>query len=143
MRPVDADLLSATSLLVGAVGLLYGAWQAELTAALRSRVAPKRLDRAPERARVRRTIRGRAVPLVAATGALVLIFLPSAVQVVTRAATLSAEHPVAALRRYDPVPAAFLAVYLVAVVLAATALATLTRLRRLAQRLAGPDLNDG
>ncbi|MFC7481059.1 hypothetical protein ACFQX7_14860 [Luedemannella flava] len=117
MVAVDADLLSATSLLVGAVGLLYGAWQAELTRALTSRVAPKRLDRDPERARVRRTLRGRALPLAAATGSLVLIFLPSAVQVVTHAVSLFAAHPVAALRRYDPVPAAFLAVYLVAVVL--------------------------
>lgn len=139
MRAVDADLLSATSLLVGAVGLLYGAWQAELAAAQHSRVAPKRLDRGPEIARVRRTLRGRALPLAAASGSLVLIFLPSAVLVIRHAGDLLLADPVAALRRYDPVPAAFLAVYLVAVALFGTALATTLRLRRLVRRLAGPD----
>jgi hypothetical protein len=139
VRPVDPELLSATSLLVGAVGLLYGSWQPELAEALASRVAPKRLDRGPQRARVRRTLLGRAVPLAAASGSLVLIFLPSALQVVRRTVTLLAADPVAAWRLYDPVPAAFLAVYCCAVALAGTAMATALRLRRLGRRLAGPD----
>jgi hypothetical protein len=138
VRVVTTDLVSATSLLVGAVGLLYSGWNEELRAAQDVQVRMHVEDRGPERAQVRQVLRTRALPLATAAWVLVLVFLPPAVGLVVDGVRALAGHPVGTLRRYDPVPLAFLAVVAVDAVLASTALLTVVRLRTLLRRLDEP-----
>lgn len=138
MRVVSTDLVSATSLLVGAVGLLYSGWNEELRAAQQVPVRLHVEDRGPERAQVRQVLRTRALPLATAAWVLVLVFLPPAVGLLVDGVRALADHPVGTLRRYDPVPLAFLAVVAVDAVLAGTALLAVVRLRALLRRLDEP-----
>jgi hypothetical protein len=139
VRGVDPDLLTATSMLVGAVGLLYGTWHAEISDALHTEVRPKRLDRGLDRAVVLRAHNGRALPVAIAGWTLVLIFTPTTIGVLVAAVRHVFDEPTTFLRDYDPVPPAFIAVYLVAVVMAVAATVTVYRLRALLRRLDGPD----
>jgi hypothetical protein len=138
VRVVTTDLVSATSLLVGAVGLLYSGWNEELRSAQTVPVRMHVEDRGPERLQVRQVLRTRALPLAAAAWALVLVFLPPAVNLVVTGVRALVDDPVGALGRYDPVPLAFLAVIAVDAGLACTALLTVVRLRGLLRRLDEP-----
>jgi len=139
VRGVNPDLLTAASMLVGAVGLLYGTWHAEISEALRTEVRPKRLDRGRDRAAVARAHNGRALPVAVAAWALVAIFTPTTVGLIVAGVRRLFGDPTLFLRAYDPVPPAFIAVYLVAVVIAVAATVTVHRLRALLRRLDAPD----
>jgi hypothetical protein len=139
MLAISPDLLSATSLLIGAVGVLYAGAQREVGQALAIRPAPKRLDREPQLHRVGQVLRSRSVPLTMASWAVVVIFAPTAMAAVVAGVREVAVGPIDALRAYDPVPVAFFAVYVVAVFLALSATATMVRLARLHRRLDQPD----
>jgi hypothetical protein len=139
MRGVDPDLLTALSMLVGAVGLIYGTWHADISDALRTEVRPKRLDRGRDRAVVLRAHNGRALPVAIAAWVLVAIFTPTVAGVIVTGVRRFIDDPTRFLRTYDPVPLAFLAVYLVAIVLAIAATVTVHRLRVLLRRLDAPD----
>src|SRR6185503_1680656 len=114
VRGVNPDLLTAVSMLVGAVGLLYGTWHAEICEALRTEVRPKRLERVRDRAAVARAHNGRALPVAVAAWALVAIFTPTTVRLIVAGVRRLFGDPTLFLRAYDPVPPAFIAVYLVA-----------------------------
>jgi hypothetical protein len=139
VRGVDPDLLTALSMLVGAVGLIYGTWHAEISEALHTEVRPKRLDRGRDRAVVLRAHNGRALPVAIAAWVLVAIFTPTTVGLIVAGVRRFFGDPTLFLRAYDPVPPAFIAVYLVAVVVAVAATVTVHRLRVLLHRLDAPD----
>src|SRR4051794_25906650 len=111
-------------MLVGAVGVLYGTWHADVSEALRTDVRPKRLDRVRDRAAVARAHNGRALPVAIAAWALVAIFAPTTVWLIVAGVRRFLVDPSLLLRAYDPVPPAFIAVHLVAIVIAVAATVT-------------------
>jgi len=110
---VSADLLSAASLLLATVGLLYSAWYKEITAAEAAPVEDNPEDREPARRIVRSALKNRSRPLLTAAVLLAVILLPPAIGTI-----------VAGLRaigadtwRYDAAATCFLAVYAITLLL--------------------------
>jgi hypothetical protein len=132
---VSGDLLSAASLLVTLIALLYSTWYGEMTQALEIRIARFRLDREPDVATARRVLLTRAVPLALAAIALVAVLAPPAATVVRDAITQSAGD------EYDGVKACFVLVWIIAVGLAAATLQRGLSLLTHYRRLNGPDLS--
>jgi hypothetical protein len=109
LTPVTGDLLGASSLLAALLGLLYGAWYPEITAASRTTIPGH--DAAGLVKATAATLRTRALPLVAVAGVLTAILAPPAVSVVVR----TAQHLVGVRHGggYDAVQACFVAVFAV------------------------------
>lgn len=110
---VTGALLGASSLLAALLGLLYGTWYPEISAASRTTIPGH--DAAGLVKATAATLRTRALPLVVVAAVLAAILAPPAVSVVV--------HTVAHLVRlrhgggYDAVQACFVAVFAVVVML--------------------------
>jgi hypothetical protein len=100
---ISGDLLTSAGLLLALVGLLYSVWYNEMNRALAVPVARHRLDREPDIATVRHALFARAIPLVVAAAALVVVLADPAISVITHA--LSGGP-------YDAVKACFILVWL-------------------------------
>jgi hypothetical protein len=110
---VTGDLLGASSLLAALLGLLYGAWYPEITAAAQTTVPDH--DAATLVSATSATLRARALPLVAVAAVLAAILAPPAISVVVH----TVQH-LAGVRHgggYDAVQACFVAVFAVVVML--------------------------
>jgi hypothetical protein len=122
LSPVSGDLLSASSLLVALVGLLYSTWYPEITAAAEMPVPLH--DASKLRSSTRSTLRTRAAPLLMLAVLLLLVLVPPAFAVVLQGVQdLFGSRPGS---QYDAVQACFLAV-VVALLLLAVTLWTATR----------------
>jgi hypothetical protein len=106
---VTGDLLSAASLLVASVGLLFSVWQPEITSALAVSNKGLRADRGPRITQVKQALLYRALPLLLAVLLIVLTCLPPAVAAIVHALTDDFGHS------YDPINAMFVSVWLLAV----------------------------
>lgn len=113
MTPVTGDLLGASSLLAALLGLLYGAWYPEITAAARTSIPDH--DATTLVKATTATLRTRALPLVVVAAVLAVILAPPAVSVVVR----TVQHLVGIRHGggYDAVQACFVAVFGVVVML--------------------------
>lgn len=125
MTPVSGDLLSASSLLAALLGLLYGTWYAEITAAAQTKIPDHdgaRLVRATST-----TLRTRALPLVVVAGVLTAILAPPAIAVVVH----TVQHLVGVKpgAQYDAVKACFVAVFCVVAFLLVTVSTAALRVR--------------
>lgn len=76
-----SDLLSAASLLLAVLGMLYGLWYPEIIATLEIKVPPHVEDRQGPYHKVTTIFYGRALPLTIASIGVSLIFLPDAVKI--------------------------------------------------------------
>ena len=72
-------VLSAQSLLVAILGVVYGAWYADIRDAESIKALPLRPERDPQIAQVKGVLYSKVVPLFLIATATVLIFLPPAV----------------------------------------------------------------
>jgi len=106
---VKGDLLSAASLLLASIGLLFSAWQPEIKSALELSSKGLRADRGPRINQVRQALFFRALPLLLAVLLIVGTCLPPAVAVVVHALTDDRGHS------YDPIKAMFVSVWILAV----------------------------
>jgi hypothetical protein len=97
------DLLSAASLLLTLIALLYGMWYSEIVAATNLTVQPQPSDRLLDYQRANGVFWTKAIPLTAAALLLSAVFLPTAVQLISRAIKHSREVGLSAIRDYDPV----------------------------------------
>jgi hypothetical protein len=113
--PVSGDLLSAASLLATIISLLYSIWYGEIKEAQGAEIALQKADRGPAIQRVRATLLYRAVPLLGSAVLLVLILLPSTIDIIRN--TWEACFGPGTRQTYDPVEACFVAVYLVIIML--------------------------
>ena len=73
-----SDLLSAASLLLTLMGIVYGIWYAEIVAAQNADVPLQYADRDTVRGQVKAALFTKALPLAIATTVLAAIFLPNA-----------------------------------------------------------------
>jgi hypothetical protein len=102
---VSSDLLSATSLLVAVVALLYSVWQAEIKEILNRTPPMRRLDRDSLIAETRSIARGRSAPLAIAGIILMALLFPVSLNIVVGTMRSGAEGA------YNPVLGCFLAAY--------------------------------
>jgi hypothetical protein len=130
---VTGDLLSAASLLLASVGLLFSVWQPEITSALEVSSKGLRADRGPRIAQVRQALVFRALPLLLAVLLIVVTCLPPAVAVVFHALTDDLGNT------YDPIKAMFVSVWILAVGLAIVVGAQLRNLNSKRRLLNKPD----
>lgn len=108
---VDGDLLSAASLALGALAVVYGLWSPALLSVLDLEKAPHREDRDPTIRSLREASRVKALPLLVAATGVCLILMPPAVDVAIRSIGHLVDQGPKALLDYDPVQALFLAVW--------------------------------
>jgi hypothetical protein len=132
------DLLSAASLLLAVVAVLYGLWYPEIMAALEVVVPQHIEDRVGPRRRVSRALVDRAVPLLLGSVLLAAVFLPDVVTIVLISVRNFQIEGCSALRRYDAVRTSFCLVVTLALSLAAQFVWLVVRLLKLLKRFSAP-----
>ncbi|WP_293001577.1 hypothetical protein [Mycobacterium sp.] len=130
---VTGDLLSAASLLLASVGLLFSVWQPEITSALALSVKGLRADREPRIAQVRQALLFRALPLLLAVLLIVASCLPPAASVIVHAVTDDFGQS------YDPIKAMFVSVWVLAAGLVIVVGTQVQKLNSKLRRLNEPD----
>jgi hypothetical protein len=123
---VTGDLLSASSFLVAAVGMLYSTWFSEIEGAANTSIPD--FDRDSLQKSTTMTLNTRAYPMLAAASIFLLLLLPPVISIIT--ATAKHIFGDGAIGHYDAIHACFIAVYLVTLVLSATIGVATIRLRR-------------
>jgi hypothetical protein len=130
-----SDLLSAASLLLAVVGVLYALWYPEITAALAESVPDYKEDRVKPYRRVHSVLIGRALPLSFAALTLGLIFLPDAVRITWKSLLAYYAKPGAFQSTYGAVETAFCFVVVFALAIAGHAFVLAYKLNRLRMKL--------
>lgn len=77
-----SEALSAASLLLAMIALVFGAWWPSITAAAEFRFAKSELNRPEERRPIRTTLIGQAIPLTVSAVVAAVIFMPRALGLV-------------------------------------------------------------
>jgi uncharacterized membrane protein len=105
------DLLSAASLLLAVVGILYGLWYPEIMAILGEEVPKFPEDRKSIYHRISSTLFSRAVPLTITALLVALVFLPDSIKIIVASVTtIQGSGSAGFLATYDAVRTAFCAV---------------------------------
>jgi hypothetical protein len=123
-----SDLLSAASLLLTVLGIVYGTWYTEIVNAIAMVIPGPVDDRVPVRRTVRAALYGKALPLALAASTLMALFLPDAVTIARGGLSLLNALGCGAIREYNAVEAAFCLVVVFTGALAAYLLFLVCRL---------------
>lgn len=124
-----SDLLSAASLLLTVLGVVYGTWYSEIINTLGKQIDVHPQNRGPIRETVRATLYSKALPLAVAAIALTIVFLPDAVTIVLTGVNAVRAGGTNAFHQYDAVEAAFCLVVLLAGALSGYLIALVCQLR--------------
>ncbi len=108
--PSPADLLSAASLLLAALAVLYGVWYSSIEEARILPLPNRKDDAIKPLAQVRGILRGRAYPLAVASGLATAVFAPEAISICATTIDSFADRGLGAFSYYDPIEAALLLV---------------------------------
>jgi len=111
-----SDAISAASLLMAVVAILYGAWYQEINHATQVRVELH--DNHTPLGIVEAALFRRCLPLAAMAGVVVLVFLPPTVGIAWHALGIVQTHGFAGYALYDPVRTAFCLVVVVGAAIA-------------------------
>jgi hypothetical protein len=114
-----ADLLSAASLLLTVLGIVFGAWYPEIVKAREEAVSAQYVDRVAVRRMVRTALYAKALPLALAATILTALFFPDAKTIARGAYGSFMVSGWDAFDKYDAVEAAFCLVVALAGLLAA------------------------
>jgi hypothetical protein len=109
---VNANVLSASSLLLAAVAAFYTLWYSEICQARDMPVKSHRADRNLDIKAVVLALRMRALPLLVTCVTLWAIFAPTAITICVTSVEAFSHSPLNAIKHYDTVRAAFLAVWI-------------------------------
>jgi hypothetical protein len=105
------DLLSANSLLLAVLGVVFSVWYPEIMAAINIQIPAHKVDVRPsEREIVSAAMWQKAIPLAVVVGVIFLVFVPNTVEVVKAAVVTFVHSGFGAFRRYDAVKTAFVVV---------------------------------
>ena len=105
-----SDKLSAASLLLTAIAIVYSLWYPEMAAILKLVPQPHKADNRQAHANVGNAIATRAVPLLAISLLLTMIFVPDSIRVVRLSIQNAAEKHAAAISDYSAVATSLVAV---------------------------------
>lgn len=130
-----SDLLSAASLLLAVVSVLYGLWYPEISSALLTVVPPHAADRARPRRIVRDAAWGRALPVVTGSLCVGFVFLPKVVGIWSESLRDFSRNGIGYFDSYDPIRTAFCLVVLFSLSLGLHSMVRFIRLLRLLHRL--------
>ena len=130
-----SDKLSAASLLIAIVAVMYGMWYPLLTDTLTIEVPEFAPDRPKPRKAVAEVRNGRALPLMIAAAGVGAVFLPDAVVIVIQSLRLAASEGPGVVRDYDSVATAFVLVEVVSLYFAIHFAGMWARFGRLLARL--------
>jgi hypothetical protein len=130
-----ADLLSAASLLLAVVSVVYGLWYPDLVTTLATSVPKHAEDRKQPHRKVSSILFRRSLPLAVAAILVGSIFLPDAIILIVQALHQYHQHGLKALGSYDAVATAFCLVELFSIALAWHATRLCVKLNRLRQQL--------
>jgi hypothetical protein len=110
-----SDLLSAASLLLAIIAVLYGMWYPEIVRSLATGISEHAGERRKPRYQVAAVRKSRALPLMIATILLAAVFLPDATRIVVHGAAMFKAQGVIAVLGYSAVATAFVLVEIVAI----------------------------
>jgi hypothetical protein len=137
-----SDLLSAASLFLAVLGLLYSAWYSEMTSALEERLPRFAEDRSRVERKARAAYRARAIPLAVGSIVLTIILLPKFINIVSYSIGEFRERGLRTIRDYDVVSTLFCAIVVVTAGAAVHMISIAVRLRAVlgacSSRGAGP-----
>jgi len=105
-----SDLLSASSLFLAVIGLLYSAWYSEIIKSIKSEISRHRDDRESTIIQVRNTYWSRVLPLAIATTSLSLILLPDFISIIYRVFKIFQSRGLSSVYLYDSVQTLFFAI---------------------------------
>lgn len=111
------DLLSASSLLLAVIGILYGFWYGDLASAKSTAVPDHAANCTAPRIMVSGVLWSRALPLAVSSVILALVFLPDTFRIINESYTFYCSESIA-LKSYDAVRTAFCVVVMFKVILA-------------------------
>lgn len=130
-----SDLLSAASLLLAVLGVLYGLWYPEIMDALDTEVPPFVEDRRHPYRQVVSVLYGRALPLMIAGIGISAIFLPDALHIALSSLRAYKMEGIAYLKDYSAVHTAFVFVVTMSVAITVHMTMFTVKLTRLCRRL--------
>jgi len=130
-----SDLLSAASLLLAIIAVLYGMWYPEIVKSLATDVPDHPAAKRKPRGEVVAVRRSRALPLMIATILLATVFLPDMTRIVVRSASMYVSDGVSGFKKYSAVATAFVLVEIVAIGFAVHSTRVWLRFGRLLEKL--------
>lgn len=128
------DILSASSLLLAIIGILYGFWYNDLANAKDTQVPEHAANCTAPRIRVSRIVWTRALPLAVSSALLAAVFLPEAIKLVVASSRAYAEDGFS-FKSYDAVRTAFCVVVGFKIILATHLMMLFLKLNSLRRKL--------
>lgn len=113
-----SDLLSAASLLMAVIAILYSLWYPELTEQLNISPKPHKEDNVAACHSVKNALIKKATPLSALALLIAIIFLPDAMKILCDAISTYQSYGIKAASRYNAVKMAYLLVSVASIALA-------------------------
>lgn len=113
-----SDLLSAASLLMAVIAIIYSLWYPELTEKLNIYPKPHKEDNVADCQLVKMALISKAIPLSILALLIALTFLPDAVKIALEAMSTYKIHGAASINLYNAVKTAYFLVSIVSVALA-------------------------
>lgn len=134
-----SDLLSAASLLLAVLGVLYGLWYPEINDSLEIRVPEFTEDRRRPHRKVCNVLYSKALPLTIAALSVSLIFLPDAIKITKDTILEIQAQGIGYIKNYNAVYTAFCFVVVMSIAIAIHLTIFSTKLCRLLIRLSTKD----
>jgi hypothetical protein len=131
-----ADLLSAASLLLAIVSVLYGLWYSEIVSAADVQVPRHAEDCVRPLGAVRGVLWGKALPVALAACVVAAVFLPDTLRIAVASAKLYAGNGFPDNLTYDAVSTSFCVVEAFAIALAVHTVRLVTEVSHKAKQLA-------
>jgi len=113
-----SDLLSAASLLMAVIAILYSLWYPELTKVLEIKPRKYTEDNVAYCVLAKQVFFGKAIPLSLMAFSVALIFLPDAIKLFIASTLYYIEGGVIDMKNYDAVKTAYCFVFLFSLILA-------------------------
>jgi hypothetical protein len=133
-----SDLLSAASLLLTVLGVVYGTWYSEIVSAIAAPVPDNAPNRGPVRQAVRAALYGKALPQALAATVLTILYLPDALTIALGGLNALRTAGSVAVHEYNAVEAAFCLVVVLTGALACYLISLVCRLKDKLQKIGAP-----
>lgn len=128
-REMDS-LLTAASVLLALIGVVYALWYEELKQASEREMPRHQEDREPILGHLRSVFWSRAVPLTVASLSVTAVFVPPAVEIVVESAKQYVRIGIGNIGNYDAIATSVVLIEVFLMMLSVQVSATMIRLRR-------------